>query len=57
MVPLDQGRPPPDLANLQTPYRTRHIAKTAGENRREPMQAETEWYTQVAELADRRAPT
>ena len=52
MVPLDWGGSPYKLANVQTPCWSCQIAKTAGENRCEPMRAETPWYTQVTELAD-----
>ena len=51
-VPLDQdpGRDPYDLDNLQTLCRPCHIAKTRGENTREPSPEEAAWRDLLAEM-------
>ena len=38
------------MSNLQTLCRSCHLAKTAGENRREPTAAERAWRDLVGEL-------
>ena len=54
IVPLheDPAQDPYDPDGCQTLCRTCHIAKTAGENRREPTAAERAWRELVANLAE-----
>ena len=47
--PLHKGGDAWDPANLQVLCRSCHIAKTRGENRREPTPAEARWRALVAE--------
>ena len=52
IVPLevDPGQDPYDVDGLQTLCRSCHIAKTAGENRRERTPAERAWQSLVADM-------
>ena len=50
IVPLDRGGDPWNPDNLQTLCRSCHIAKTRGENWREPTPAEAAWRQLVAEM-------